>query len=69
MMPDGPTSLVLFAVGSLRLADNPALQAAIGRGGPVIPVFAWTPIEDGQWAPGGASRWWLHASLTALAGR
>jgi deoxyribodipyrimidine photolyase len=49
MMPDGPSSLVLFAVGSLRLADNPALQATIARGGPVIPVFAWTPIEDGQW--------------------
>jgi deoxyribodipyrimidine photo-lyase len=66
MMRDGQSSLVLFAVGSLRLADNPALQAAIARGGPVIPVFAWTPIEDGQWAAGGASRWWLHVSLTAL---
>ena len=28
MMPDSPSSLVLFAFGSLRLADNPALPAS-----------------------------------------
>lgn len=50
----------------LRLADNPALHAALARG-PVIPVYLWTPHEDGDWPPGAASRWWLHHSLHALA--
>jgi deoxyribodipyrimidine photo-lyase len=50
----------------LRLADHPALQAAIARGGPIVPVFLWAPGEDGAWAPGGASRWWLHESLGRL---
>lgn len=50
----------------LRLADNPALKAACERGAPVIPVFIWAPGEEGDWAPGGASRWWLHQSLAAL---
>jgi deoxyribodipyrimidine photo-lyase len=51
----------------LRLADNPALLAAMRAGGPVIPVFIWAPEEEGNWPPGAASRWWLHQSLTALA--
>ncbi|MEX0731395.1 MAG: deoxyribodipyrimidine photo-lyase [Aquisalimonadaceae bacterium] len=49
----------------LRLADNPALVHAT-RSGPVIPVYLFAPGEDGVWAPGGASRWWLHHSLLAL---
>lgn len=51
----------------LRLADNPALLAAVDRGGPVIPVYIWAADEDGDWQPGAASRWWLHQSLTKLA--
>lgn len=51
----------------LRLADNPALKAAVERGGPVIPVFIWSPEEEGAWPPGAASRWWLHQSLDRLA--
>lgn len=50
----------------LRLSDHAALTAAIERGAPVIPVFIWAPTEEGEWAPGAASRWWLHQSLTAL---
>jgi deoxyribodipyrimidine photo-lyase len=50
----------------LRLADNPALAAALERGGPVVPVFIWSPEEEAPWSPGGASRWWLHQSLRAL---
>lgn len=51
----------------LRLDDNPALAAAVRRGGPVIPVFILDPDGEGDWPPGGASRWWLHHSLAALA--
>jgi deoxyribodipyrimidine photo-lyase len=52
----------------LRLGDNPALTAAIGTGRPVIPLFVLDEQTPGRWAPGGASRWWLHHSLAALAG-
>jgi len=51
----------------LRLNDHPALAWAAARGGPVIPVFVWAPEEEAPWAPGAASRWWLHHSLGALA--
>lgn len=51
----------------LRLADNPALSAAIGRGFTyILPVFIHTPEELAPWAPGGAQRVWLHFSLTSL---
>ena len=47
----------------LRLADNPALTAAISAG-EVLPVYIHD--ADQPWAPGGAARWWLHHSLKAL---
>jgi deoxyribodipyrimidine photo-lyase len=50
----------------LRLADNPALHAAVKWNAPVIPIFIWSPQEEGDWPPGAASRWWLHQSLRAL---
>ncbi len=50
----------------LRLADNPALRAAVQHGGSVVPVFVWAPEEEGDWPPGSASRWWLHQSLGVL---
>jgi deoxyribodipyrimidine photo-lyase len=64
-MSTQPTTLLWFRQ-DLRLADNPALRAAVDRGGPVIPVFIWAPEEEGAWPPGGASRFWLHQSLAAL---
>jgi deoxyribodipyrimidine photo-lyase len=50
----------------LRLADNPALRAAVDRGGPVVVLYL---LEDGPGIRpiGGAGRWWLHHSLDALA--
>jgi deoxyribodipyrimidine photo-lyase len=51
----------------LRLRNNPALHAAAASGEPVIPLYIWSPEEEGDWAPGAASRWWLHHSLRALA--
>ena len=50
----------------LRLADNPALHHAVERFAAVVPVFIWAPDEEGDWAPGGAHRWWLHESLRSL---
>ena len=63
----GVSPTILWFRLDLRLADNPALQAALRRGGPILPVFVWAPEEEGGWAPGGASRWWLHQSLRSLA--
>lgn len=64
-MNSSTPSLVWFRI-DLRLADNPALQAAIRHGGAVVPVFIHSPEEEAPWEPGGASRWWLHHSLRAL---
>ncbi len=63
-MPSSPT-LVWFRQ-DLRLADNPALQAAVASGGEVIPVYIHDIKGEGAWAPGGASRWWLHHALNDL---
>jgi deoxyribodipyrimidine photo-lyase len=60
-------SIVWFRL-DLRLTDNLALEAAVKRGLPVIPVFIWAPEEEEKWQPGAASRWWLHQSLKALDG-
>ena len=60
-------AVIVWFRQDLRLADNPALHAAVQTGQPVIPVYIWSPEEEGEWAPGAASRWWLHHSLTALA--
>jgi len=58
------TNLMWFR-RDLRLADNPALTSAL-RAGDVVPVYLHVPGEDAPWAPGAASRWWLHHSLSAL---
>ncbi|MEJ2513842.1 MAG: deoxyribodipyrimidine photo-lyase [Gammaproteobacteria bacterium] len=50
----------------LRLSDNPALVAAAERAERVVPVYLWSPQDEGDWAPGAAARWWIHESLTRL---
>jgi deoxyribodipyrimidine photo-lyase len=50
----------------LRLSDNPALAFAAKSGQPVICLFVLDEETPGDWRWGGASRWWLHHSLTAL---
>lgn len=50
----------------LRLRDNPALQAAAQHGGPIVPVYILCDAEEREFPSGGASRWWLHRSLSAL---
>ena len=72
-MPIPPTAssrdkppIIVWLRQDLRLADQPALMAAIETGHPVLSVYV---LDDGthDLAPGGASRWWLHHSLAALA--
>jgi len=50
----------------LRIADNPALRAAIDSGRPVLCIYVHDEASDGLRRRGGASRWWLHHSLAAL---
>jgi len=60
------TPTLLWFRQDLRLQDNPALQAAIARGASIVPVYVWDEAGEGAWPGGGATRWWLHHSLTAL---
>ncbi|GAA3032416.1 cryptochrome/photolyase family protein [Microbacterium dextranolyticum] len=61
-------SLVWFR-DDLRLADNPALRAAVDRGAPVIGVYLLDEASPGVRPLGGAARWWLHHSLAELGER
>lgn len=60
-----PRTLIVWFRQDLRLHDNPALQAALADADRIIPIYIHD--ENIAWAPGAASRWWLHHSLTALA--
>lgn len=66
-MPPRP-SIVWFR-DDLRLADNPALRAAIDRGEPVIGVYILDEESPGIRPLGGAALWWLHHSLASLGER
>lgn len=67
MPPSVPSTAIVWLRRDLRLADNPALTTALERCERVLPVYIHAPDEEAPWQPGGAARWWLHHSLTALA--
>ena len=60
------TAIVWFR-RDLRLHDQPALEAALREAERIVAVYIHAPGEEAPWVPGGASRWWLHHSLAALA--
>ena len=62
------TAIVWFR-RDLRLEDNPALDAALRAHDRIACVYIHAPVEEVPWAPGAASRWWLHHSLSALDGQ
>ncbi|PIE44916.1 MAG: deoxyribodipyrimidine photolyase [Gammaproteobacteria bacterium] len=49
----------------LRLSDNPSLNQAIAQGR-VLPIYILDDNNAGEFAMGGASRWWLHYALQSL---
>lgn len=49
----------------LRIADNPALSAAVRDGERVVALYIHEETA-GVRPPGGAARWWQHQSLVAL---
>jgi deoxyribodipyrimidine photo-lyase len=59
-----PTTIVWFRQ-DLRIADNPALRAAVDRG-PVVPVYLLCDEGEGDWAYGGAKRVYLHKAIESL---
>ncbi|KAK9843673.1 hypothetical protein WJX81_001963 [Elliptochloris bilobata] len=61
-----PGTVLLWFRRDLRVADNPALIAALQTGAVVVPVYVWAAEEEGQFQPGRCSRWWLHYSLLAF---
>jgi len=60
------TTAIVWFRRDLRLADHPALHAAVAAHDRVLALYVHAPEEEGEWAPGAASRWWLHRSLEAL---
>ncbi|WP_394694592.1 cryptochrome/photolyase family protein [Hyphobacterium sp.] len=64
-----PAPIILWFRQDLRLSDNPVLEEAVKSGHPLIPIYILDDETPGDWKPGGASRWWLHHSLKALAGQ
>ncbi|MCP1430001.1 deoxyribodipyrimidine photo-lyase [Microbacterium foliorum] len=60
---------IVWLRDDLRLADNPALRAAIDRDEPVIVLYVLDEESPGIRPFGGAARWWLHHSLASLSGR
>jgi deoxyribodipyrimidine photo-lyase len=59
-------TVLLWLRRDLRLADNPALQAALADGRRVCLAYVLDDVSAGPWSLGGASRWWLHHSLASL---
>ncbi|MES1169736.1 MAG: deoxyribodipyrimidine photo-lyase, partial [Leifsonia sp.] len=57
---------IVWLRDDLRVADNPALRAAADRGAPLVVLYLLDERSPGIRPLGGASRWWLHGSLTAL---
>lgn len=58
--------IILLFRQDLRLKDNPALTQACETGQPIIPLYIYDDMTPGDWKMGGASKWWLHYSLSSL---
>jgi deoxyribodipyrimidine photo-lyase len=58
---------LLWFTRDLRMHDQPALRAALASGRRLVACYVFDERAGGDWAMGGASRWWLHHSLASLA--
>ncbi|WP_420810057.1 cryptochrome/photolyase family protein [Glaciihabitans arcticus] len=57
---------IVWLRDDLRIADNPALAAAVERGAPVVVLYLRDDVSPGIRPLGSATRWWLHHSLVSL---
>ena len=62
-----PAPSIVWFRDDLRLADHPALHAALDRDAPLVLLYLLDEQSPGIRPLGGATRWWLHHSLTAHA--
>ena len=62
--PQSNVAVVWFRQ-DLRVSDNLALLEA-SKVGEVLPIYILDESTEDKWSLGGASKWWLHESLTAL---
>jgi deoxyribodipyrimidine photo-lyase len=60
------TPAIVWFRQDLRLADNPALAAALASGRSLLLLYLLDDETPGKWKIGAAARWWLHKSLEAL---
>lgn len=65
-MAASPSPAIYWFRQDLRLRDLPGLSAALASGRPVLACYILDDDSPGDWQLGGASRWWLHYSLSAL---
>lgn len=65
--PDREAPALVWFRDDLRLADNPALSAAVASGRPLALLFCLDEVSEGIRPLGAASKWWLHHSLASLA--
>ena len=59
---------IVWFRNDLRVADNPALDAAAKSGRPILPLYVLDETP-GLRALGDAQRWWLDGSLRSLTGQ
>ena len=59
------TTTIAWLRNDLRIADNPALSAAVRAGDRAIAIYIHETTA-GVRRPGAATRWWLHHSLVAF---
>ncbi|MDJ0338574.1 deoxyribodipyrimidine photo-lyase [Cryobacterium sp. PH31-O1] len=59
--------VIVWFRDDLRIADHPALQAALTLGQPIVAVYVLDEVSPDVRPLGGAARWWLHQSLRSLA--
>lgn len=63
---DGKRPTLVWFRDDLRLADHPALSAAVKSGRPVVCLYILDEKTPGIRPLGGAAKWWLAGSLRAL---
>eukprot|EP00775_Hariotina_reticulata_P012492 gene12492-12626_t len=62
-------TVIVWFRRDLRVYDNPALVAALNSARNVIPLYIWSPEEEGQFQPGRQTRWWCKHSVLCLGQR
>ena len=58
--------VIVWMRQDLRLSDHPAFELAATLSKKVVPCYVLDSRSEKKWAPGSASRWWLHHSLMEL---